>query len=142
MNPCPNCGTQIAPGAAVCECGELLRGDVTNVPAWETETVFGQRQAPFVKQSYLRLIVLTIGLAVLAFAWIAMRNRSSSPGANDVQSETTATQIQSPAVSDLIPPDDTIQPDAKTESQDGIFDFSSTPKPRNPSAKSSVAMST
>jgi hypothetical protein len=118
MKACPNCGNEVGAETAVCECGELLRAEVTHVQAWETETVFGTRPAPARKRKFAGMIALVVGLAIVGFAWIGIRQDLTS-AAPEPNAQPSTSQTQDPSASD--------QPEELTStasSQAGVFVFS------------------
>jgi hypothetical protein len=138
MNNCPNCRKGIATDRAVCECGELLRADATQLHPWETETVF--RSAAKVRSSRMATlsVVLVVIASVLALAWPQLREHwNAGDQAINKTDDTNTSQVSSQ--SDVMTRSDLIEPDPATDSvtQEGVFDFTngeSTPqtaKPKN-----------
>ena len=128
MNACPNCGRSTQPGAAVCECGELLRADVTNVGSgWETETMFPAARTINSYRIAAIATVLVIASTILALTWPQLQSRLL--GTNDPSTNVgnTSAVSQNPSQSDIVTNEDMIQPDALigAESPEGAFDFSS-----------------
>src|SRR3954447_21858097 len=105
MNACPNCGRDLPAATAVCECGELLRAEVTHVHTWETETVFGKTSLARTRKNYAGVVAVVIGLTIFGFAWIGVRQNL-----NAAKTEQTATrsntQVQLPTDSDILSADD------------------------------------
>ena len=86
MSSCPSCNRATNTEAAVCECGELLRADVTNVGCWETETIFA---APRAVNSYRIAAVATLLVivsTVIALSWPQLQQRllGMSESTNDL----------------------------------------------------------
>ena len=118
MKACPNCSKEVGAETALCECGELLRAEATHVQAWETETVFGTRPGPARKRKFVGIIALAVGLAIVGFAWIGIRQDLTS-AAPEPNAQPSTSQTQDPTASD--------QPEELTSaasSQAGVFVFS------------------
>ncbi|HEY2867797.1 MAG TPA: hypothetical protein VGJ02_11955 [Pyrinomonadaceae bacterium] len=93
MKTCPSCGKEVRAERTVCGCGELLRAEVTQVHAWETETVLGTRQAPAQRRHFTVLIALVIGLTILGVAWIGIRqNLTAASSENKHEPPTSPSQ--------------------------------------------------
>ena len=128
MSSCPNCGRVNESGSAVCECGALLRADVTNVSSgWETETMFRPPAAirPAVKSYRIAAIatVLVVVSTVLALTWPQIESRLL--GTSD-ESLNSPTRVSRNPQSDIEPTGDVVETDSllNAESQQGAFDFS------------------
>jgi len=125
MNTCPNCGKPTRPEAAVCECGTLLRADVTNVSGgWETETMFPSAR-PLVNSHRIAAVatILVIVSTVLALTWPQIQHQllvTSEPDTNITDSSIVQ---QNPSQADIIPTDELIR-SSISESDEGAFDFS------------------
>jgi hypothetical protein len=124
MNNCPNCGKGISVDRSVCECGELLRADATQLQPWETETVF--RSAAKVRSSRLATlsVVVVVIASVLALAWPQLRESwNAGDQAINKTDDTNTSQVSSQ--SDVMTRSDLIEPDPATDSvtQEGVFDF-------------------
>lgn len=125
MKACPNCRRLVTAESAVCECGELLRAEVTHVQPWETETVFGARPVKAYKRNIAVVAVLAIALTAIGTAWLGMRQNllSVTPGNSDDPS-TSMTSSRSDSESH----DEDLTP-SSLSSQEGVFVFSSGTKP-------------
>jgi cytoskeletal protein RodZ len=122
MKACPNCGKPVRAETSVCECGELLRAEVTHVQAWETETVFGARPTPINKRRSAGVIALAIALTIVGIAWIGIRQNliSASSGNND--------EVPPAATSTASDTHDDDLTSSALSSQEGVFIFSSSSK--------------
>jgi hypothetical protein len=125
MKHCPNCGHETNIHSSACECGELLRAEVTQVlGAWETETMF--RPAAAVNKN--RIVMIAVVLAVAAFGLVlaAPKMLESFNGMHSaVDQQPRAAIVQNPTESDLVPADDLVTSDnqSSVKSADGAFDF-------------------
>jgi hypothetical protein len=141
MNNCPNCGKDILPDRPVCECGELLRADATQlVHPWETETVF--RPAAKAKGNQLASlsVVLVVTVSILALAWPQLRERWNAvdQSVNKIENSNAAPISTQ---SDFLMHSDLIEPDPETDSvtQEGVFDFTNSERtPQNARPKNAV----
>ena len=122
MNICPNCGNNVSGNEAVCECGQMLWGEVTNHSnAWETETVF--RPGPEAKKKILLpAAVLTISVVLIAIlAWPRLSaDRSSEETINNASTDQITQTTGTTSSSDLVRNENIDSPVA----QAGVFDFS------------------
>jgi hypothetical protein len=121
MNICPSCRKPADPEAAACDCGELLRADVTNVGGWETETIFATPRAANSNRIAAVATILVIVSTILALSWPQLQRLLGPSGSTD--RDNISNVSQSPLRSDIDPteePDDLIT----TGSQQGAFEFS------------------
>lgn len=127
MNSCPNCGKKIEGEIAVCDCGELLRAEVTHHgQSWETETVFNSTSAVNPHRVATVSVALVIAATLLVIAWPQIRERLASTDDTTSNLSQTSDVSQGPAHSDIIPPDETeLRTPAEPGSTEGVFDFSS-----------------
>jgi len=123
MITCPKCNIEVEEKTAVCECGMMLFGEVTNVGGWETETVF--RPARPAKKRLVSMIAvgLVVAATLLALAWPQIGIEVSRD--DDLTNVEQTSAVQNPTKSDLIPTDDMIQPEtsAISDSRSGVFEF-------------------
>lgn len=127
MITCPKCGIEIEEKTAVCECGAILFGEVTNVSGWETETVF--RAVKTAKRRFLPFIAAAAVLVAMLFV-LALPQISERLAATEQTSVEQTDAPQNPTKSDLVPTDDLIQPEAavNTDNQSGAFEFTGSGK--------------
>ena len=126
MNTCPNCGKPTRPEAAVCECGTLLRADITNVSSgWETETMFAPAR-PLVSSHRIAAVatMLVIVSTVLALTWPQIQHRLLDAAEPETNVSDNSTINQTPSQSDIIPSDELLRPN-NAGSDDRAFEFSS-----------------
>jgi hypothetical protein len=122
MSSCPSCNKATDPEAAVCDCGELLRADVTNVGGWETETMFAEPRTVNNYRIAAIATILVIVSTLLAVSWPQLQQRFLGTSESTIDLSTSNVS-QNPLRSDIDPteePDDMIT----TESQQGAFEFS------------------
>ena len=123
MKACPNCSNPVPAESAVCECGELLRAEVTHIQPWETETVLGTRSAPAKVRNLTPLIVLVAALTIIGLAWIGIRQNLSTAGSEN-KDDRTSPSDQSLKTADTQSHDDDLT-SGSLSSQEGVFVFSS-----------------
>jgi hypothetical protein len=123
MKHCPNCGNEIGIDRYACGCGELLRGQVTHVGGWETETVF----RPAARSNGKGIAVLAVVLAAVIFGLgLATPKMLDSIRAYDQTGSDQPQPMasQNPTSSDLVPNDDLTIPDSpfavKSETSEAV----------------------
>jgi len=123
MSICSKCETPLEEKTAVCECGAILFGEVTNVGGWETETIFHVSDGARKRVVPAVAVALAVALAVLALSW--PRLSKSIVAETEEPTSVEESVARTPVKSDLIPTDDLIQPDldVNAENRSGAFEF-------------------
>ena len=148
MITCPKCGITLEEKTAVCECGSILFGEVTNVSRWETETIVHVSDTRRKRIVPAVAVAFAVALAVLALSWPRLSESLVADSGTPASVEESV--AQNPSRSDLIPTDDLIRPDldVNADNRSGAFEFTAEitharsvrkPKP-NPDAQTQEAL--
>jgi hypothetical protein len=128
METCPGCGKRIDKEKTVCECGELLRAEVTHFQGWETETVYSP-PGHTARNRYIAAasVVAVIALTILALSLPQVRERFTVKEESTEQKVQVTNLTQSAPQSDLNQTEDLISGGETTasQSQEGVFVFAS-----------------
>jgi hypothetical protein len=137
MITCPKCESTLEEKTAVCECGAILFGEVTNVSGWETETIVHVAQVTKKRVVPAVAVALAVLLAVAALSWPRFSRSFVTDG--DAPANVEDAVAQTPARSDLIPTDDLIRSDldVNADFRSGAFEFTSKHTPTHTSRRTS-----
>ena len=122
---CPKCGKKNSVELSTCDCGELLRAEVTNIHSWETETVFRPPQPAASNHAAIISIALVVVTTILALAWPQLRSEWNENGDPQISSKDEVVDITSdPARPQVFQSDSVADTTSDKDAAVGIFDFS------------------